>query len=196
VRAFIHRFPKVKRYTAWNEPDWPYRSLSKHPRKAAWFFNALVRSCHHCTVLAGDVYLPTKKDRWSHGLTLGSWVRAYRKGLQFRPAGWALHNYYDIRTHTTNQLQTLMKLTSGPIWLDEISGVERRGHWPYRNQSVNAATRDEQFLFSLAHRFRRISRIYHYQWQANPFVGWDSGLLGPDGTPRPAYYVVQHAAGR
>jgi Glycosyl hydrolase catalytic core len=186
VKAFIHKFPKVKRYTAWNEPDWVYRSLSRHPGLAASFFNALVRQCRHCTVLAGDLYLPANQ--------LGPWLKSYIKGLRFRPAGWALHNYYDVRSHTTAQLQTLSKLTGGPIWLDEISGVEHRGHWQYRNQSPAAAARDESFLFGLAHRFRRISRIYHYQWQSSPIAGWDSGLISPTGGIWPAYYVVKKAA--
>lgn len=185
VRAFIHRFPSVKRYTAWNEPDWIYRSISRHPLLAASFFNALVRSCTGCTVLAGDLYLPANQ--------LGPWLRAYKKGLRFRPAGWALHNYYDVRTHTTAQLRVILKLTSGPIWLDEISGVERRGHWQYRNQSAAAAGRDEAFLFSLARRFPRISRIYHYQWRASPIAGWDSGLLAANASRRPGYYVVERA---
>jgi len=186
VRAFIKRFPSVTRYTPWNEPDWVYRSLSRNPLLAAAFFNALVRSCHGCLVLAGDLYLPANQ--------LAPWLRAYNKGLRFRPAGWALHNYYDVRTHTTSQLQAMLKLTAGPIWLDEISGVERRGHWQYPNQSAAAAGRDEAFLFSLPRRFPRVSRIYHYQWKALVSAGWDSGLLAPNASLRPAYSVVEHAS--
>jgi hypothetical protein len=186
VRAFIRLFPTVKRYTPWNEPDWVYRHLSREPLLAAALYNALVRSCAGCVVLAGDVYLPAPQ--------LGPWLQAYVKGLRYRPAGWALHDYYDVRTHTTGQLTTLLSLTSGPVWLDEISGVERRGHWQYRNQSVAAAGRDEQFLLSLARRFHRISRIYHYQWQSVAPAGWDSGLLNADGSRRPAYYDLLSAA--
>jgi hypothetical protein len=186
VSAFIGRFPQVKRYTPWNEPDWIYLSLSRHPMVAAGYFNALASTCHACQILAGDVYLPAKQ--------LGPWLRAYIKGLHRRPAGWALHNYNDIRSHTTAQLRALIALTRGPLWLDEISGVERRGHWGYPNQSAAAAGRDEQFLFSLPHRFPRISRIYHYLWQESAAAGWDSGLLSASGHIRPAYYVLKHAA--
>jgi Glycosyl hydrolase catalytic core len=185
IKAFLHDFPSVKLYTAWNEPDWNYLSLSRHPGLAASYFNALVRYCHHCTVVAGDVYRPAAQ--------LGPWLRAYRKGLRYRPAAWALHNYNDVRTLTTSQLRTMQSLTSGPIWLTEISGIERRGHWPYPNQSVFAAARDESFLFSLPSRFHRIARIYHYQWQAQPWIGWDSGLIGPAGVPRPAYWTLVKA---
>jgi hypothetical protein len=188
VGAFIHKFPAVKRYSPWNEPDWIYRpALATNPKLAAAYYNALVASCRGCTVLAGDVYLAAPQ--------LKPWLMAYEKGLHYRPAGWALHNYYDVRSHAAAQLQALLSVTSGPIWLDEISGVERRGHWPYPNQSMAAAARDEQFLFSLSQRFPRISRIYHYQWEASPRAGWDSGLIGANGKPRPAYQVVATAAG-
>ena len=186
VRAFIRDFPRVTRYTPWNEPDWVYSSLSQKPGLAAAYFNALVRSCRGCLILAGDLYLPAGQ--------LGPWLRAYRRGLRYHPAGWALHNYYDVRTHTARQLRVMLSLTRGPIWVDESSGVLRRGHWQFRNQSAAAAARDERFLFSLPTRFPRITRIYHYQWQAPP-LDWDSGLIAVNGRPRPGYQVVAAAAG-
>jgi hypothetical protein len=192
VRAFLRAVPQVKVYTPWNEPDWVYRpGLANNPALAASYYNVLTRYCRGCTIVAGDLYLPAAQ--------LGPWIRAYERHLGRRPVAWALHNYYDVRTHTTAQLRTMMRLTTGPIWLTEISGVERRGHWQYPNQSVKAAARDEQFLFSLPKRFHRVTRIYHYQWQGThpgPDTGWDSGLLYPNGTPRAAYYVVAKAVGK
>ena len=129
------------------------------------------------TVLAGDVYLPATGTRTiDHAVaTLGPWLHAYIKGLHHRPAGWALHDYTEIRARNTSQLRTLMSMTSGPIWLDETGGVLRRGHWQYRNQSAAAAARDEQFLLSLTKRYHRIARIYHYEWNGTVSAGWDSG---------------------
>jgi hypothetical protein len=191
IKAFIRMFPQVKLYTPWNEPDWIYRpKLANNPRLAASYFNALARNCHHCTVAAGDVYRAANQG-------LASWVRTYARYLHPRPAAWAIHPYDDVRTHTTSQLRAFQKVTRGPIWFDEISGVLRRGHWQYRNQSSIAAGRDERFLFSLPKRFHRIQRIYHYEWQGtvpSPNNGWDSGLIGPGGAPRPSYFVVRNAA--
>lgn len=185
VRAFLRDFPSVKTYTPWNEPDFVYRSLARNPRLAAAYFNVLVRYCHHCTIVAGDVYRPANDG-------LASWVRAYERGLHHRPVAWALHPYDDVRSHTTSQIRALEQVTRGQIWLDEISGVEVRGHWPWGNQSPQGAGRDERFLFSLPKRFHRITRIYHYQWQATPGY-WDSALLGPKGGRRPAYYTFARA---
>jgi hypothetical protein len=189
IRAFLKAVPNVKTFTAWNEPDWIYRpKLARNPALAASYFNALIRYCHGCTVAAGDVYLPTPQ--------LAPWLRSYARHLAARPRAWALHNYYDVREHNTRQLQAMFNAVHPKqVWLTEISGVERRGHWQFRNQSPNAANRDEQFLVSLPKRFHSVTRIYHYQWQAAPIAGWDSGLLGPQGKPRPAYWTLVKAAG-
>lgn len=191
VKAFIKRFPSVRQYIPWNEPDFNYRSLSRNPALAAEYFNVLHQLCHGCSIVAGDLYLDA-----AH---LGAWIKAYKKGLRYRPAAWALHPYNDIQGHQTSQIRVMMKYTTGPIWLTEISGVVRRGHWHGHNlvQSLAKQAADEAYLFSLPRRFRRIARIYHYEWQGQaPSVdaGWDSGLLNPNGTPRPAYTVVQKAS--
>ena len=191
IKAFLNAVPKVTTYTPWNEPDWTYRpKLANNPRLAASYFNALARWCKHCTVVAGDVYLPAG--------SLKNWLLAYKRGLTSRPKAWALHNYYDVRTHSTAQIRAMESVTTGQIWLTEISGVIRRGHWQYKNQTASAAARDEAYLFSMPKKFPRITRIYHYQWEGEPNTantGWDSGLLGPDGKPRPAYTVFAKAAG-
>ena len=186
IKAFIHDFPSVTVYTPWNEPDFIYRSLASNPGLAAGYFNVMARWCHHCTIVAGDVYRPASQG-------LASWVRAYAAHLHNDPVAWALHPYNDIRTHTTSQLQAFESVTHGQIWFDEIGGVETRGHWPYPNQSPYGANNDERFLFSLPKRFSRVARIYHYQWQAVAGVSWDSGLIGPQGKPRPAYWTFDSA---
>lgn len=195
VKAFIRDFPTVKQYIPWNEPDWNFRpGLARHPALAAAYFNVLHQLCppkKGCTVAAGDLYLAANQ--------LGRWIKAYKKGLRYRPAAWALHPYNDIQGHQTAQIQTMLRLTSGQIWLTEISGVIRRGHWHGHTltQSPKKQAQDEAFLFSLPRRFHRITRIYHYQWQGEANTkntGWDSGLIAPNGAPRPAYYVVLKAA--
>lgn len=192
IKAFLRDFPQVKTFTPWNEPDWVYRAaLANNPKLAADYFNVLIRWCHRCAIAAGDVYLPAPQ--------LGWWLRSYGRYLHARPKAWTLHNYYDVREHNTRQLQALYDAVHPrQIWLTEIGGVERRGHWQFRNQGVFAAARDERFLFSLPRRWHRITRIYHYQWQGTlpgPDTGWDSGLIGPRGVPRPAYWAVARAAG-
>jgi hypothetical protein len=46
--------------------------------------------------------------------------------------------------------------------------------------------------FKLARRFPRIQRVYLYQWQkTNPQDRFDSGLVAPDGSERPALDVLR-----
>jgi len=95
VSAFLKAFPQINDYTAWNEPDFVYRSLARHPSLAAAYFDALFELCSHCTVLAGDVYLPTAaavpssaRASFFDGIApLGPWLRAYIQGLHHQPAG-------------------------------------------------------------------------------------------------------------
>lgn len=189
VQKFIAAFPWVKQYTPWNEPDWKYRTtVARHPALAAGYFNQLYTHCPGCAIVAGDFSDAPASE-------LRPYVRAYARALRHKPAGWAVHNYRDVRTHTTTVLRMMQRAVRGPIWLTEISGVERRGHWQYADQSPPAAGRDEAFLFGLPKRFPRVKRIYHYQWSANANVFWDSGLLGATGGLRPAYYVVKKATG-
>jgi hypothetical protein len=190
VRAFIKRFPTVHQFTAWNEPDFIYLpQIANHPSLAAAYYNQLVFASmgHHNTVLAGDMFMPAPQ--------LGSYLRQYIRYLAVKPAGWALHNYRDVRGRSTAQLTTMERYTKGPIWLDETGGIESRGHWNYPNQSAAAAARDEAWLFTLPKRFPRIAYIFHYQWQQAIGAGWDSGLIDSRGRERPAYNVVKKYIG-
>lgn len=186
IQSFVRRFPAVRRFTAWNEPDFPWTDLGHEPRLAAAFFNVLARSCRGCLVIAGDLFMPAAQLR--------PYLRSYIQGLRVAPAAWALHDYTDVRSHSATQLRVMLALTRGPVWLDETGGIERRGHWQYPNQSAVRADRDEKFLFSLARRYPRVSRVYHYQWRAVPWAGWDSALVAANGRLRPAYGVVAAAA--
>ena len=108
VQAFLKSFPQLHTFTAWNEPDFVYRSLARRPGLAANYFNALFELCDHCTVLAGDVYLPTAaavprsaRASFFNGIApLGPWLRAYIQSRHHRPSGWALHDYIEVRGTT------------------------------------------------------------------------------------------------
>src|SRR5581483_12128810 len=94
VRAFTDTFPVVKVYSAWNEPDFIYNVLARHPKLAAGYYNTLVSVCHGCTVVAGDVYRPATDG-------LARWVKRYARYIKSAPKAWRMHPYDDDRGDTT-----------------------------------------------------------------------------------------------
>ena len=73
IKAFLHDFPQVKVYTAWNEPDWIYRpALAKHPSLAAGYFNALARpsSNQSCALRAGSDSSSSARPRSPHASSI------------------------------------------------------------------------------------------------------------------------------
>ena len=62
----------------------------------------------------------------------------------------------------------------------------------FPESAAHAATATRFLFDELVPLSRRITRVYVYQW--NCYAGpktWDSGLIGPNGKPRPAFHVLQ-----
>jgi hypothetical protein len=83
---------------------------------------------------------------------------------------------------------------------------------PYGVARATYIVHPESYAETLVHRLLalaaispRITRIYYYQWRVDQTLdwarrhgqlSWDSGLLRPDCSTRPAFFVVARAAGR
>jgi hypothetical protein len=183
-RAFRKRYPAVRDFNPWNEPNHSSQPTYRHPKKAAGFYNAMKRVCpRRCNVAAGDVL------DWSH---LVRWLQRYRPYLRGKPRLWSMHNYLDVnRPRSWRRSGTLkvLRLTRGRLWITETAGVVvSRRYAKYDEQRAAAATRR---MFDFARRSKRITRLYSYQWQAgcDPY-SWDSGWFRSNGSPRPAWQVV------
>ena len=50
-----------------------------------------------------------------------------------------------------------------------------------------------RWLFRVARISPRIRRVYVYHWNSsrNPADTWDSGLIAPNGQPRPAFWIFR-----
>jgi hypothetical protein len=183
VQAFRARYPQVRDFNPWNEPNHSSQPTFRHPKKAAGFYNAMRRACPSCNVAAGDVL------DWSH---LVRWLEKYRAHLRGRPRLWSMHNYLDVnrpRSWRRSGTRTMLRLTRGTLWITETAGVVRsRRYSGYDEERAAAATRR---IFAFARRSPRIRRLYAYQWQAScDRRAWDSGWFRSDGEARPAYRVV------
>ncbi len=176
-RAFHKRYPGVKLYAPWNEINHVSQPTSRSPARAAEYYNVVRAECPDCTVLAGDVL-----DQAG----MGSYLKQYRRHLEGTPKIWGLHNYADTNRFRDTGLGELLKTVPGDVWLTETGGIVKFGrNFPRDEQR---AARAVSFALRLARKHDRVKRIYLYNWTgAKPADRFDSGLVGPDGKPRPGY---------
>lgn len=198
VRAFHKRWPQVRVFTPWNEETHSYEPTFKKPELAARYYEALKSVCPTCQVVAADLLdLPNMK----------SWLARFLETVRGEPRLWGLHNYRDANRNTSVKKSWtlwLAKHVKGTIWASEtggITGLEQDGTgqilWSY---SPTRAAKALKHLFTLlkSPQLRsRVQRVYVYSfygtWDAQrKYNRWDSGLVGTDLKPRPAYDVLKN----
>jgi hypothetical protein len=170
VRAFHAAYPQVRDLSTWNEVN--LSVLSRDPRRAARFYLELRKLCRSCRVVAADVL---------DSSTVGRFLRAFRRVAPHARL-WGLHNYLDVNYGRTSGTRRVLAAVPGEVWLTEVGGIisSRRRHFSTRRQAT-AVHR----VFAIARRFRRIRRVYLYNWAGGRRT-WDSGLIAPSGRARPA----------
>jgi hypothetical protein len=186
VRAFRTRYPWVRLLQPWNEANSATQPTGKHPEAAATYYESVRRICRSCVVTGADVLDSGNLSRW-----LGRFRSALRGPV---PRLWGLHNYTDSNRFRTTGTRRMLSLVPGELWLTEAGGIvsfttaDGRVALPY--DEVRAA-RATTYLLKLSRLSPRIRRTYIYQWKID-FNGqrFDSGLVSPDGNPRPALRVV------
>jgi hypothetical protein len=182
-RSFRKRWPQVKVYAPWNEINHASQPTSRSPQRAAEYYDVITEECPDCTVLAGDVL-----DQAG----MGRYLEEYRSHLKGTPKIWGLHNYADTNRFRETGLRELLDTVSGDVWLTETGGIVKFGRSFPRDE--RRAARAVSFALRLARKHERVKRIYLYNWTgAEPDARFDSGLVGPDGKPRPAYERLKAA---
>ncbi|MGI8730342.1 MAG: glycosyl hydrolase [Solirubrobacteraceae bacterium] len=182
-RAFRKLFPEVRTYAPWNEINHNSQPTWKAPQRAAEYYNVVKAECDGCTVLAGDVLDQA-------GMT--KYLDEYKRHLDGEPAIWGLHNYSDSNRFRKSGLEEMLAAVSGKIWLTETGGIVKfGGNFPRDEQRAGKAV---SFALKLASETPRVERIYLYNWTgAKPDDRFDSGLVGPNGEPRPGYAALAKA---
>jgi hypothetical protein len=184
MRAFRARWPHVTTFSTWNEANHPGQPTADQPGAAARLYEAVVAECPGCTVLAIEVLDISSMD---------DWLAAFRRSLRSSPQLWGLQNYGDATRNRTTMTDRMMQSVPGQVWVTETGGIVRHlldgeVRWPYDEERARASVAR---ALSLADRHAaRIGRAYFYQWQAASGDAWDSGLLRPDGTPRPSFHEL------
>jgi Glycosyl hydrolase catalytic core len=196
VRKFDNRYPWVRTYSAWNEVNHISQPTFTRPRLAVRYYRVLLRESkrRRFRVLAADVLDTANMHRY---------LRTFLRYAPGRPRLWGLHNYQDVNNRTEADTRTMLQTVPGRVWMTETGGIVSFGasrQWPY---SLSRAARCTRWMFRLADRYdserrgmkSKISRVYVYNWFGVPRGSrFDAGLVDPDGTPRPAYYVVKNHA--
>jgi hypothetical protein len=192
-------YPWVTDFAAWNEANYCGQPTCGHAALVAAYYLGMRRVCPSCNILAAEL------------LDVGgmiSWVHSFRRALAFEPPLWGLHNYVGANRFQTASTVALLRATRGTIWFTETAGVVARHNHSAHDfpESPSHAAAVTRFVFDrLARLSPRIARVYLYEWNAAPRsarVGrtggarlghppsWDSALIGPRGTPRPAFWVL------
>lgn len=194
-RAFRERFPHVRAYTPWNEPNHQTQPTASRPEAAARFSNIVARACAGCTVVLGDV-LDQADRRLAAQPTYRSttrWIRRFRDVLEVPRDTCGLHNYSDVNRARFTGTRALMRaLGCRRYWLTETGGiVESRGLAHDPDRQLRAMRR----LLRMAGAEPLIERVYLYTWFGGVTPTWDSGLVlrRADGTTvaRPAYELLR-----
>jgi hypothetical protein len=196
ILRFHHRYPKVREYSPWNEPNIASIRQNYDPRRIADYYHVLRRACRSCKVLGADVVDTSSLERW---------MRAYLREFprDARPQLWGLHNYVDVNSASSWGTQTMRRYAPGEIWFTETGAIVRRttptpdGSHDRRltirigaARAVNATKR----VFALAATSPRITRVYIYHWKASSLGSWDSALVAPNGTTRPSFDIFAEQA--
>jgi hypothetical protein len=202
VKSFMKLFPWVADYTPWNEENHPLQPTGSNPRRAAEYFNLLAARCRSCSITAADVLdIPN----------MAAWVREFLRSAH-QPRLWGLHSYVDVGLNTSRRTSELLRMVRGQVWFTEGGGVVWRWERPYGSRRATYVVHSEghaamlaRRLLSLAAISPRVTRVYYYQWRVphtlswarmHRTLSWDSGLLRPDCSTRPALAVIAGAMGR
>ena len=182
-RKFRDRYPQVREFATWNEPNLHHQPVAKKVDLVARFYRAIKRDCRRCTILASEL-IDTPNMR--------SWTKRFQREIGGPPEIWGIHNYRDTNRRETDQTRTLLRTSKrSKVWITETGGIvgrekgARAGDFP---QTPNNAAKAIRFLFQdLAPMSRRIQRVYVYHWSAGKEKKWDSALIDAKGKARPAY---------
>lgn len=184
----LSRYPWVKTISPWNEANHKSQPTVDNPKQAAKYFNLTKALCPSCKIVAADVLDQTNLLPW-----LKQFLRYAKK-----PKIWGLHSYADTNRNkpwSESTTRKFLRATKGEVWLTEVGGIvafnDSYSFDP--NRAAGAVRR----ALDLGFRDPRITRTYLYCWFGTfpnsasvPAIAWDSGIVNPNGSPRPAYSTL------
>jgi hypothetical protein len=194
VKKFVTLFPRVHQFQSYDEANRGNVAgafASPSATLAAQYYQALLRSCTHCTVVGLDVL-----DANYIGPTL-QYIYEFKREIgrlrTIMPKIWGLHDYADVNRYESWRTREIDSALGGQVWLTETGGIVKFvGAFPnYNGSGLSRAASVVRFVFSIARSQRQISRLYLYDWTGgNASTRFDAGLMNAREQPRAGYVVV------
>jgi hypothetical protein len=184
-KKFKKAFPWAKTYAPWNEANHVSQPTAKSPKRAAQYYAALRANCKGCRILGADVLDQSN---------VKTWLRSFIKYSKNKARIWGLHNYKDVNRKQSKGLRNVLTTVPGQVWLTETGGITKFESSGFKRSPSRAASATK-YMFKLADRYdsrrkgykSKVTRIYVYRWWGEPDATFDSGLVNPDGSKRPAF---------
>jgi hypothetical protein len=184
-RRFRKRYPWVKRFSTWNEMNFPQaQPTGRNPKRTGQFYKMLRKECRggKCTVLTGDFRASGSKfDK--------RWLKTFKKTIGGGSHRWGLVSHPEVNKMHSRYTRSFLRSVRGPVYVTEVGAYNF-----FRRVAKPSLTRQnrvmEYILGPYARVSRRIKELYIYNWRAAANNShWDSALLSKSGTPRPAFYT-------
>jgi hypothetical protein len=188
VRHF--RAKGVREFGVWNEANHKTQPTYRSASRAAAYYRTMKQICKGCTIVGLDVLDQAGVERY-----IGRFFNALPRSYRSSKVLVGIHNYSDTNRFRSRGTSSIIKTTRrynrhAKFWLTETGGVVNFGRaFPC---STSHAKRATSYMFSLARKYDRyVDRLYAYNWTGADCNGFDAGLTGAGGTPRPAYSVFK-----
>lgn len=198
ARAFMRRYPRVREYSPWNEPNLAIHPQNYNPRRIAAYYRSLRTLCPRCKVLGADVVDNSRLARW-----MRAYLDVFAPG--HAPKLWGLHNYVDVNSTSRWGTETMLRLAPGLVWFTETGAIisrarptktDRKDRRLLIRTGPRRAVAATKRVFTLAASSPRVTRVYIYHWRAGRTSSWDSALVTAKGTLRPSFDVFALQARR
>jgi len=191
-RRFRKRYPWIKKFSTWNEQNYPLaQPTGRNPKRTGQFYLMLRKECRRkCTVLTGDFRANGSKFD-------AKWLKTFKKTIGGGAHKWGLIAYPDVNKFQTKFTRKFLKDTKrGSVYVTEVGPINVFGRF-YR-PSLARQNRAMKYTMTKYPRVsRRIKSMYIYHWcAARTSRAFDSALISTSGKPRPAYYTFFKYLGR
>jgi hypothetical protein len=189
----------VRDFGSWNEVNHASQETWNHIGNAVSYFESMYRAvkqrCRSCAVVGLDVL-----DQAGVAGYIRSFYARLSSTWRKRLSVVGIHNYSDVNrsraTGTATIINTVRRYNRATsFWFTETGAVASfGGSFPY-SESRQAARMPNMFKLAGQFRTRGVQRVYAYNWfgiengPCGSTCRFDSGLVDPDGTPRPVLGV-------